>query len=118
MIRKNMLLFVCFFIPSLFFSQTTPDNHFIGVSVGFSFLGSVPQFGLNYEYPFNKKELGFDKAGVIGIGGIFRYWDYSENFINVDWEYRNILLGTQLNYSDYFPLKGVSIFSFGSRYNL
>ena len=101
MIRKNMLLIVCFFIPSLFLSQTSPKNHIIGASLGFSFLGSVPQYGLNYEYPFNKKELGFDNAGVIGIGGIFRYWNYSENFINVDWEYKNVILGAQINYHFY-----------------
>lgn len=101
MIRKNILLFVCLFIPSALYSQITPDKHLVGVSAGFSFLGSTPQFGINHEYPFNIKELGFDNPGIMGIGGIFRYWDYSENFINVDWEYQNILFGAQMNYHFY-----------------
>ena len=31
-------------------AQYTPEHHYIGPSIGLSFLGSAPQFGLNYEY--------------------------------------------------------------------
>jgi hypothetical protein len=64
---------------------------YLGPSVGLSFLGSAFQFGANYEYGM-KMEFG-----TIGIGGVFRYWGYTESVTgSVKWS--NVLLGAQGNY--------------------
>jgi len=74
-------------------AQFTPNNHYLGPSIGLSFLGSTPQFGANYEYG-----MDLENFGRVGIGGIFRYWSYSENYFQGDWSYTNILIGAQGNY--------------------
>jgi hypothetical protein len=45
---------------------------YIGPSVGFSFLGSAPEFGANCEYGIREN---------VGVGVLVRYWKYSEDFI-------------------------------------
>jgi hypothetical protein len=60
--------------------------------VGLSFLGSTFQFGANYEYGL---KMDF---GTIGVGGLFRYWSYSEKFSSGKWKYTDILIGAQGNY--------------------
>lgn len=63
---------------------------YIGPSLGFSFLGTVPQFGANFESAIEDN---------IGVGGLVRYWYYSEDFgFGVKWAYSNILLAGQGNY--------------------
>lgn len=91
------------------FAQFTAGNHYLGPCVGLSFLGSTPQFGANYEY-------GMDvEFGRIGIGGIFRYWSYSENYFAGKWSYTDILIGGQANYhfklqsSKFDPWVGVTL---------
>lgn len=88
-------------LPSVTFSQSSyfePDRSYLGPSIGLSFLGSAFQFGANYEYAM---KVDF---GMVGIGGIFRYWSYSESFndfyygIGYQWKYSNILIGAQGNY--------------------
>ena len=82
-------------IPYVAFSQSyfNAGKSYIGPSIGLSFLGSTPEFGANYEYGM-KMEFG-----MIGIGGIFRYWGYSEDFgFGGKWKYTNILIGAQGNY--------------------
>ncbi|MDY0083085.1 MAG: hypothetical protein RBR74_07885 [Ignavibacteriaceae bacterium] len=74
-------------------AQFSPNKHHLGPSVGFSFLGSTPQFGLNYEYGMDVKDFG-----LIGIGGIARYWSYSEGAGSWGWKYTDILIGVQANY--------------------
>lgn len=63
-------------------AQFSAGKHHLGPSVGFSFLGSTPQFGLNYEYGMDVKDFG-----LIGIGGIARYWSYSEDYYYGKWKY-------------------------------
>ncbi len=70
-------------------AQFTPERNYLGPSIGFSFLGSTPQFGINYEY-----SMDVENFGRIGIGGVFRYWSYSETF----WKYTDVLIGVQGNY--------------------
>ncbi|HQJ45240.1 MAG TPA: hypothetical protein PK195_01275, partial [Ignavibacteriaceae bacterium] len=36
--------------------------------------------------------------GLIGIGGIARYWSYSEDYYYGKWKYTDILIGAQANY--------------------
>lgn len=100
---------VCLFAFGSSFAQFTAGNHYLGPSVGLSFLGSTPQFGANYEY-------GMDvEFGRIGIGGVFRYWSYSENYFTGKWSYTDILIGGQANYhfklqnSKFDPWVGVTL---------
>ena len=74
-------------------AQYTPDKNYIGPSIGLSFLGSTPQFGVNYE-----RSMVLENFGTIGIGGIFRYWGYSEDYYFGKWKYTDILIGVQGNY--------------------
>lgn len=99
----HRILFVVLFFSSITtFSQYEPDKHIVGPSVGFSFLGSTTQIGINHESAVMIKELGFDKPGMLGVGLIFRYWNYSENFNYVEWDYTDIMFGLQTNYHFYF----------------
>ena len=88
-------------MPYVASSQTyfEAGKSYVGPSIGLSFLGSALQFGANYEYGM---KMDF---GTVGIGGIFRYWGYSEDwgggFYGNDsykWKYTNILIGAQGNY--------------------
>ncbi len=92
---KKLLLvfFIAVLSTSISNAQFTPNKHYLGPSVGFSFLGSTPQFGLNYEYGMAVKDFG-----LIGIGGIARYWGYSETYYDGKWKYTDILIGAQANY--------------------
>jgi hypothetical protein len=81
-------------IPSGAFGQANFDagRSYAGPTIGLAFLGSAPQFGLNYEYAMR---MDF---GMVGIGGVFRYWSYSEGYYYGNWKYSNILFGVQGNY--------------------
>jgi len=74
-------------------AQYEAENNYFGPSIGFAFLGSTPDFGISYE-----RGLNLQNFGLVGIGGIFRYWGYSENFFDGQWKYTNILIGAQGNY--------------------
>jgi hypothetical protein len=79
-------------------AQYEVSQHYLGPCLGLSFLGSTFQPGLNYEYSLSAKSIGLDASGKLGVGGIFRYWGYSENFGAGKWKYSNVLLGAQGNY--------------------
>lgn len=100
--KKNFLLVSIIFISlhTAVFSQYNEGKHYAGPSVGLSFLGSAFQIGGNYEYA-----LQVENFGLIGVGGILRYWGYSENFIGGKWKYTNILVGAQGNY--HFKIKNL-----------
>lgn len=87
---------------SISFPQYEPNKHIVGPSIGFSFLGSTTQIGINHESAVSINELGFDKPGMLGVGLIFRYWNYSENLNFIKHDYTDILLGLQTNYHFYF----------------
>ena len=74
-------------------AQFTPQHNYLGPSIGLSFLGSAPQFGVNYEYG-----MDIENFGRVGIGGIFRYWSYSEDYYDGKWSYTDVLIGAQGNY--------------------
>lgn len=74
-------------------AQFTPNKNYLGPSIGLSFLGSTPQFGANYEYSMDVQNFG-----RVGIGGILRYWSYSEDYFAGGWKYTDILIGAQGNY--------------------
>ena len=100
MIHKKYLLLI-FILPSFLFGQLDFNKHMIGPSVGFSFLGSTLQFSLSHEYAISLNQVGLAESGIIGIGGIFKYWNYSESFRDFEWNYTDILLGVQSNYHFY-----------------
>jgi hypothetical protein len=79
-------------------AQYAVGKHYAGPSIGLSFLGSTFQLGGNYEYG-----MQIENFGTIGIGGVFRYWGYSETFAGGKWSYTNVLIGAQGNY--HFEIK-------------
>ena len=93
----TIIVFLFFQSPSK--GQYMTDNHYAGPSIGLSFLGSAFQFGGNYEYALNVKNFG-----NIGIGGIFRYWGYSDAYYAGELSYTNIFIGVQGNY--HFVIEG------------
>ncbi len=94
--KRSLLLTVAVLflaIPFVAFGQYfEAGKSYAGPSIGLSFLGSTPEFGLNYEYGM-KMEFG-----TIGIGGLFRYWGYSDDWGYGKFKYSNILIGAQGNY--------------------
>ncbi len=102
MIHRFIFIILFLFSYNLF-GQFEGNKHIVGPSFGFSFLGSSFQIGANHEYGINLVDMGIDGAGKIGIGGIFRYWNYSEETVNVNRDYTDILAGLQTNYHFYMP---------------
>jgi hypothetical protein len=76
-------------------AQFEKGNSYLGPSIGLYFHGSTPIFGANYEYAM-KTNVG---DGILGIGGIMRYWSWSED-IGSDWgwDYTDFMIGGQANY--------------------
>lgn len=101
MVRKSVLSIIIF-SANILFGQLQSNEHIFGPSIGFSFLESTVQLGINHEYNMDINQLGIENGGIIGIGGIFRYWSYSEKFRDFQWDYTSILLGVQTNYHFYF----------------
>lgn len=98
MIKKYLVLFFVIISASYSFPQYTIGNHYAGPSLGLSFLGSVVEFGGNYEYAMNLQDIG-----TVGVGGILRYWTYSTSFIGGKWSYTDFLIGAQGNYHFKIP---------------
>jgi hypothetical protein len=100
--KSKFFLLITFVFLFAFGSRITAQyensQQYLGASLGLSFLGSVVQPGLNYEYALSAKSIGLDASGKLGIGGIFRCWGYSKNFGAGKWKYTNILIGAQGNY--------------------
>jgi hypothetical protein len=90
---KVFLFFLILMVPAVSTAQFETGKNYLGPSLGLSFLGSSPQFGLNYEYGIEMRNFG-----NVGIGGIMRYWSYSNGFNNGQWSYTNFLIGAQGNY--------------------
>ena len=86
---KVFLFFLILTVPAVSSAQFETGKNYLGPSLGLSFLGSTPQFGLNYEYGIEMRNFG-----NVGIGGIMRYWGYSSG----QWSYSNFLIGAQGNY--------------------
>lgn len=99
----KILMFILLLVSSKLYSQFRAEMHTSGPSLGFSFLGSTVQLGINHEYGINFKNDNEEVIGKLGVGGIFRAWSYTEEFPEVEWSYSNILFGVQSNY--HFKLK-------------
>lgn len=77
------------------YSQLKERDNLLGASIGFWGKGSVPMFGINYE-----NQITQAGAGTLGIGGLFRYYSYTQSFSNGDsWKYAFTSFGFQANYN-------------------
>lgn len=93
MIKKIMLMLVISSAISASFAQFEVQKNYAGPMLGLSFLGSTFQIGGAYEYG-----LEIENFGRVGIGGLIRYWSYSENYGLGKWKYTDFLIGAQFNY--------------------
>lgn len=82
-----------FLLPTKAEAQFNAGKNYLGPTLGLSFLGSTPEYGVDYE-----RGIELQNFGTIGIGGLFRYWGYSESYFGGKWSYTNILIGAQGNY--------------------
>jgi hypothetical protein len=93
MIKKLLFIIILTASFSNALAQFEANKHYAGPMIGLSFLGSTIQIGGGYEYG-----LDVENFGRVGIGGIIRYWAYSENFGLGEWQYSDFLIGAQGNY--------------------
>ncbi len=100
--KKSFILFLgLFFIASVSFAQFEVGKHHAGPSIGIGFGGYGLSFGADYEYGMSMKDIGVDAPGTLGVGGIFRYYNWSEDFGGLggyEWSYTDIIIGAQGNY--------------------
>ncbi len=77
------------------FSQVREKDNFLGGSLGFWAKGETPMFGANFESHISQAGIG-----TVGLGGIFRYYNYSFVYNNGDSRrYSFSSLGFQANYN-------------------
>jgi len=76
-------------------AQLKEKDNLLGVSLGFWGKGQVPTFGVNFESQLTQAGIG-----TIGIGGLFRFYTWTNTFSNGDsWKYTFTSLGFQTNYN-------------------
>lgn len=93
--KKTIFIMVFLLIAvSTDFSQLKERDNLIGPSLGFWARRSVPTFGINYENQVVQAGIG-----TIGLGGVFRFYTYSEGFPDVDYKYSFVSFGFQANYN-------------------
>jgi len=94
--KKSVYVLVFIFTIVLSASaQLNEGDNLLGVSLGFWAKRNVPTFGISYENQIVQAGIG-----TIGIGGIFRFYTYSDNYPNGDsWKYTFTSLGFQSNYN-------------------
>jgi hypothetical protein len=90
------ILFYSIFVLLIFSknarSQFVQGCHYVTPSLGYAWNGSTTGLGLNYEYTFETELKN------IGIGGMFRYITYSEDFYLSKWNHAFFYIGIQGNY--------------------
>lgn len=94
---KNLFvsIIVLLVISQTAFTQLKEKDNMLGGSVGFWAKGSVPMFGVNFE-----SSIVQAGSGTIGIGGIFRYYTYTNTYGDGDyWRYTFTSFGFQSNYN-------------------
>lgn len=83
------------FVSSVSFSQLKEKDNMLGGSLGFWAKGEVPMFGVNFETQISQAGIG-----TVGLGGIFRYYEYSFVYPNGDSRrYSFSSVGFQTNYN-------------------
>lgn len=93
---KKLIIIVLMFYSMLpAYSQVKERDNLLGGSIGLWSAGNEPVFGVSFESFVAEFE-----SGTIGIGGLFRYHGYSENYNNGDSRTYNFSsLGFQSNYN-------------------
>ena len=93
--KAVLVLAVLFFMVGNINAQFEVGKSHAGPSIGLSFLGSTVSFGANYEYGMKMDDV----PGLIGVGGIFRYWSYGESVFGLsDYTLTQMVIGAQGNY--------------------
>jgi len=88
-----IIIFAAF--TQISFSQLKQGDNLLGGSLGFWAKGNVPLFGANFES--NVTQAGI---GTIGVGGIFRYYRFTNVYIDGDSrQYTFTSFGLQGNYN-------------------
>ena len=75
-------------------AQLKERDNLLGGSLGFWAHRNVPTFGVNYENQITQAGIG-----TIGLGGVFRFYTYSEGYSYTDYRYSFVSLGFQANYN-------------------
>jgi len=89
----TMVFILCVIVSAQ--GQIKQGDNLLGGSVGFWAKGSVPMFGVNFES--HVSQLG---SGTIGLGGLFRYYSYTNTYGNGDSrKYSFTSFGFQANYN-------------------
>lgn len=96
--KKIIVLFIFLFVASTTFAQFEVGKHHAGPSIGIGFGGYGLSIGGDYEYGMDLKEIGVDAPGKLGVGGIVRYYSWSESYYTYEWSYTDIIIGAQGNY--------------------
>jgi len=102
-----VLVFSLVFLTGINFAQFEIGKSHAGPSIGIGFSGYGLTFGADYEYGMSLKDIGVDAPGTLGLGGIFRYYNWSEGFGGYEWSYTDIIIGAQGNY--HFKLENSKI---------
>lgn len=94
---KNVIFVFIFLFTNVLTvsSQLKEKDNLLGGSLGFWAKRNVPTFGISYENQITQAGIG-----TIGIGGIFRFYTYTDRYSNGDsWKYTFTSLGFQSNYN-------------------
>jgi hypothetical protein len=92
---KFPLLVITLLVTSSLLAQLKEHDNLLGVSLGFWPKGSVPTFGVNFENQLTQAGIG-----TISIGGVFRYYAYTNTYSNGDSrKYTFTTFGVQSNYN-------------------
>ena len=126
---KIFVLLLIISTASINYSQLKERDNLLGPSIGFWAYNSVPTFGANYEY----QAAQFGDVASLGIGGIFRYTAWTDNYTNPDiysTKFTAITFGAQGNFNfnhigdgRFVPFVGLVLgyesvsYSFSNNYN-
>jgi hypothetical protein len=77
---KKLILIILLLMPVLpANSQVKEGDNLLGFSIGLWTKGNMPVLGVSFE-----SHIAGYESGTLGIGGLFRYHGYSENYNNGD----------------------------------
>lgn len=93
--KKSFFIIVLLFLITVSANgQLKERDNLLGGSLGFWARRSVPTFGINYENQITQAGIG-----TIGLGGVFRFYTYSESYPYTDYRYSFVSFGFQANYN-------------------
>jgi hypothetical protein len=95
---RNLIIscsLICFLTVTSAFAQLKEKDNLLGGSLGFWAKGEVPMLGANFESQITQAGIG-----SVGLGGLFRYYNYSFVYGNGDSRrYSFTSIGFQTNYN-------------------